>query len=292
MKRAAWMIALLTSLPLSLPRAAATGTAQPLFWTVQVGKGTAYLLGSIHVGTPDMYPLPAAIEKAFDDARALAVEADVASEAAGSMEFLQKAAYPPGETLKDHLSPQTWERVAAKLNESGLPVEMLTPLKPWAAAMMLINGEIAKLGVSAQNGVDRYFLDKARGKKPIVELEGVAQQIALFDSFSEKEQELFLLSTLEESDALSKSLDTLVTAWRRGDAKALEDTLSPLRNNPQFAGLYKRLLDDRNVAMAQKIAARLEAGENLFVVVGAGHLVGPGSVVDILKRRFTVRPGP
>jgi uncharacterized protein len=47
---------------------------------------------------------------------------------------------------------------------------------------------------------------------------------------------------------------------------------------------YKRLLDDRNIGMADKIAKMAQRGEKAFVVVGAGHLVGANSVVELLSQ--------
>ena len=53
----------------------------PLFaWRATSEAGEVVLFGSVHVGTPDMYPLPPAVEAAFKDAAALAVEADVANQ--------------------------------------------------------------------------------------------------------------------------------------------------------------------------------------------------------------------
>ena len=41
----------------------------------------------------------------------------------------------------------------------------------------------------------------------------------------------------------------------------------------------------RNVAMVEAIERFLAAGGRYFVVVGTGHLVGPDSVVAMMRRR-------
>src|SRR4051812_28830051 len=43
-----------------------TAPVRGLFWEVHGDKGTAYLLGSIHVANRSMYPLPQEIESAYD----------------------------------------------------------------------------------------------------------------------------------------------------------------------------------------------------------------------------------
>ncbi len=50
-----------------------------LMWKVTSGGATVYLVGSIHLADPSIYPLPAPVEKAFADAKVLAVEADVSN---------------------------------------------------------------------------------------------------------------------------------------------------------------------------------------------------------------------
>jgi uncharacterized protein YbaP (TraB family) len=46
-----------------------------LFWSVESGNAKVYLLGSMHAGTPDLYPLPAFIDEAYMASDALVVEA-------------------------------------------------------------------------------------------------------------------------------------------------------------------------------------------------------------------------
>src|SRR5436309_14767284 len=57
--------------------APAAATKRAMFWKVSSGANVAYLLGSIHLGSRDMYPLPKEIEDAFESSAALLVEADI-----------------------------------------------------------------------------------------------------------------------------------------------------------------------------------------------------------------------
>ena len=52
-----------------------------------------------------------------------------------------------------------------------------------------------------------------------------------------------------------------------------------------FPDLYRRLTIERNRAWVQQIDRMLESRDDYLVVVGAMHLVGPESVVDLLRRR-------
>ena len=67
-----------------------------------------------------------------------------------------------------------------------------------------------------------------------------------------------------------------------GDDAALAATIAPLRRDPAIG---KALLADRNARWASVIVRRMARPGRVFVAVGAGHLVGPGSVVELLRKR-------
>ncbi len=56
-----------------------------------------------------------------------------------------------------------------------------------------------------------------------------------------------------------------------------------LRLSCDYPKLYKKLLADRNEQWVKTLTKWLNDGEDVFVVVGAAHLVGKESVVQLLK---------
>jgi uncharacterized protein YbaP (TraB family) len=119
--------------------------------------------------------------------------------------------------------------------------------------------------------------------KPITGLETPAQQFAILGGLSLQDQKRFLLMTLEESEQDDARLDALLDAWRRGDAAALARTLSD--EFEDFPQLYRPLTEDRNRAWAAELKDLLDDRDDYLVVVGALHLVGRNSVVDLLRQR-------
>ena len=76
----------------------------------------------------------------------------------------------------------------------------------------------------------------------------------------------------------------LVAAWEAGDAEALAAIVASGLGASTV--MRRRLLTDRNARWLPQIEALLARdGEDALVVVGAGHLVGPGSVVEMLRAR-------
>src|SRR5262249_19301490 len=91
-------------------------------WKIQSKEDTVYLLGSIHYLKPKSYPLDAAIEGAFKDAKKVIFEIDLASAQGDEAQHtvLSKAAYGDGTTLQQHLSDTTYQLTAEKVKQLGL----------------------------------------------------------------------------------------------------------------------------------------------------------------------------
>jgi uncharacterized protein YbaP (TraB family) len=256
-------------------------------WKVQSKTGNAYIVGSIHAYKSELYPLPNKMEEAFDKSNALAVEVNInGANPESIMTMINGAFYKDKSTLEKHLSRETYEMATKKLQELGLPLEILQNTKPWFVALILTSMELQKLGLSPEYGIDNYFLKKAENKKRVVELESIDYQVNLLSGFSDADQELFLVSTLKDLDLLKKEINTILTAWNTGDTKTMESYVSKsLHDNPRMLPIYKKLVFDRNKNMASKIEGYLKTNEQYCVVVGAAHLVGKDGIIEILKKK-------
>src|SRR6185436_8621695 len=83
-------------------------TGKSFMWKVEAQDGSvAYLLGSLHVLTPEWYPLNATINKAFEGSKVLVEEVDIdeTSDPAQMMAALMKAMLTDGKTLDQVISP-------------------------------------------------------------------------------------------------------------------------------------------------------------------------------------------
>src|SRR5919106_2628752 len=97
-------------------------------WKVEAPNGnTAYLVGSIHVLTPDAYPLPAPIDKAFAESKTLVEEVDLdeMSDPMQMMAALSKAMLTGGQTLDQLISKETYAEVAKRAEAYGMPMMAL-----------------------------------------------------------------------------------------------------------------------------------------------------------------------
>jgi hypothetical protein len=173
-----------------------------------------------------------------------------------------------------------------------VPEAQTKMFKPWFVAMNMTLVELQKLGIDPQYGVDVHFLAEAKGKR-IIELEGAEAQIELLDGFTDKEQEEFLKYTLNENESIGKSINDMIAAWNAGDAGRIEEYLTEsTKDSPEMQTLYRKLFDDRNGKMADRIEAMLKTGNTYFVVVGAGHLVGKTGLIQLLGKTHPVEQMP
>jgi uncharacterized protein YbaP (TraB family) len=262
-------------------------------WEAKSDTATVYLLGSIHVATDRLYPLDEAIEAAFRGSDDLVVEVDLDKESPAQTQVLmmQRGAYGDGRTLETELPADVYALAAERFKNAGMPIGMFSKFKPWFAALTLTSLEVQRLGYDPKFGIDRHFLDLARGKIPVLELESFEEQIALIDGLSNLDQERFLVYTMEDLDTLSADMNGLFRSWRAGDAKAVEDILNrSVSDRPELAGMVRSFIDERNQRMLGKIIGYLESGNTYFVVVGAGHLVGDGGLIEQLRKKgYAVR---
>jgi uncharacterized protein YbaP (TraB family) len=288
-----WIAAVLVASAAGQCAAAQANT--PLLWEVTSKSTTVYLLGTIHVGSASMYPLPPAVESAYRRSQVLALEADPGDPTALMM-AMGTVMYQAPETLERNVPPALFQEVREALGAGGLPIELAQSMKPYMVSMTLTMMAAARLGFDVSLGVDLHLVNRARrdGKR-IVELESMAFQLAMLDGMPKDTQLAMLESTVRgiRSGSLKRDLETMIDAWRTGNPEKLDDAATrELRAMPTRASreLQDALFDRRNQAMADKIVQMLNGSEVVLVGVGAGHLTGGTGLVALLKGRgFAVR---
>jgi hypothetical protein len=254
-------------------------------WELHGKHNTVYLLGSIHVLRAQDYPLAPAVLKAYADSKSLLMEINLGDIDAADLqsEMLSSAMLPEGSNLAQILGPQRYAHAASLAHDVGVDLATFDQFAPWFAAEAISQLQLMELGFDAQSGVEMYFLERARNDgKSIAGLETVHDQIALFEGLAMNEQAEYLVSSLEQAHDLPKEVSDMVRAWQRGDTAWFESQMkTEFGRDP---ALYQSVLAARNRKWTPKIEALLNDDKNYLVIVGTGHLVGSGSVIDQLKK--------
>lgn len=254
-------------------------------WELHGKHNTVYLLGSIHVLRPADYPLDPAVLDAYKSAKSVIMEINLEDIDSASVqtEMLASATLPEGKTLPDILGDKRYARAAALADGLGVELSAFDQFAPWFVAEAISQIQLTQLGFEPKSGVDMYFMERARSDgKSVAGLETVHEQIALLADMPLDTQAQYLVSSLEEAHDLPKQVDEMVRAWQRGDTAWFESDLkSEFGRDPV---LYESLLAARNRKWIPKIEALLNDDKNYLVIVGTAHLVGRGSVIDLLKK--------
>jgi uncharacterized protein YbaP (TraB family) len=254
-------------------------------WELHGKHNTVYLMGSIHVLRLADYPLAPAMLEAYGNAKAMVMEVNLEEINSGEVqtEMLASAMLPENKTLPEILGKERYARADALAHEVGADLAMFDQFAPWFAAEAISQLQLSQLGFQPEAGVEMYFIERARNDgKTVTGLETVHDQIAVFESMSLDTQADYLLSSLEQAHDLPAEVDAMVRAWRNGDTQWFDRQMkSELGSDPR---LYQAVLGSRNRKWVPKIEALLNEDKNYLVIVGTGHLVGQGSVIELLSK--------
>lgn len=272
-----WMIVIL---------AAAAAWAQSSVWVVQGARSVVYLAGSCHVLRASDHPLPREFDLAYARARRIIFEVPP-----GDLEgpeymarLMAVALYKDGTTLKENLTPAVYAKAEKFCKDRNYPFEQYQLFRPWMLSMMLAIQELARIGVAADYGVDRFFYQKAvQDGKTIGGLETADEQLGFLTSMDTIMGNDQVSETIDDLSQLDAKIADILGAWRQGDEAAIHAfNLGELKNYPQ---LYSLLIVDRNKKWVKKIEGLIKGGQPAMVIVGVGHLAGAESVVDLLRKR-------
>jgi uncharacterized protein YbaP (TraB family) len=268
-------------------RDAAEGSAagpppSPLIYEIASADGTVegWLLGTIHAlpeGTAWRSP---AIERVVRSADLLVVEIAALDDSAALAQAFRELGTTPGLPPLDQRLPAAQRpQLATLLARGGMAAGDFTSTESWAAALML--ARIDADGDPA-NGVDLALIRTfPRGR--LRELEGVREQLSVFDRLGEAEQRALLAAVVAEAEDAPARAAALRKAWLQGDEAALAAaTQSGILAHP---ALREALLVARNRRWEAQIAAMLAASAKPLVAVGSAHLVGPEGLAALLAAR-------
>ncbi len=244
---------------------------------------TVDLFGSIHLAQEAMYPLPARVERAFEASDYLVVEVliDDNTEAEIATRALERGLLRRGESLWQHLRPDTAHAVRRALPELGLAPEQLAPFQPWLAAMTLQLQAATRAGFDPALGIDAHFTRKASGHKPILALETVEAQLELFTKMTAEDVDEVLRQSIDPK--ATKELGELAAEWSRGQTVRQEQAVQEMK--AEYPATYELLLRSRNLNMARQLADYLTQSGRYFVVVGSAHLVGEDGLPALLAQK-------
>src|SRR5262249_11862932 len=227
-------------LAIALPAAALAQEhyAHGLLWRVsREGVAPSYVFGTIHVPDPRVVDVPEAVERALARSRHLYIETVLGAREAAR--FFEAAQFEDGRRLEPLVGPEAYASVAAELRRRDVPEDVIARIKPWAA---LVNLTVAP-GDYAGGTLDQKIADAARARGArVLGLEGIEEQIAVFERIPLDTQVELLRHALAHRDELAAMIEPTIQAWLRRDLAGLHAVTDRIgARYPEMAAHYRIL---------------------------------------------------
>lgn len=250
--------------------------ANPFFYAIEKDGKTIHILGTVHLGI-EPTRLPPVVWDKLDKARAFAMETNIMDPA-----LLGAVMRDDGTTLDQELGPDYW----AKL-ETALGKDMAGNVKTLKASVVATL--LAVRGLPMTQPMDLALMQKAKSNGArIVFLEEAKLQQALLDKWMDARALKEMLDDLAGGEEKNKQM---LAAYTAGDEAAVEkltfdreEWKKTGRPEAEYDEMVNEMLLDRNaswIAELEKLAAEGDA----FVAVGAAHLYGKGSVLELFAAK-------
>lgn len=268
-----WFLVLLLISPL-------LSYAKSSVWLAEQGDKKVILAGSVHLLHPSQLPIPDEYLKAFAASERIVFEIDLAemnsmTAAAKMMQNFQLQ----GTTLDKTLKPAVWQKLKGLMQQHNVP----TTLVMFDAAFMSFSLPVLIWQQQGYgDGIDKILYDKAKQEgKTIVGLETFDQQLAALASLKEVDPNVLIEETIKSLTDPKLTISALIKQVYQGDTEAIDQQMDALRTK-EMEKFYQVLLVNRNKAWISQIDGYASDKIPTMVVVGAMHLVGDESVLNML----------
>ncbi len=268
-----------------------TSPSKTFLWRLSSASATVYLAGTVHVGKEEMYPLPDAFLKAYQASDSLLMEVnqeELLRLPTAVLKFMDRMYMPEFKGALELYSDHVLEKL--RVITASQDLSMFDAVQPWVVSLFLSMKAVSNQSYTVERGVDAWLLSQAQeDNKSVRSLETAEFQIQLMiDLFPRdvQEQVVAFEELIGKWDQTAGLLDNLLTAYRNGDVVGLESAFVAEFKQDQAAvsSAYQSVVVDRNHNMATVVKQILKENGVYFFAVGAGHLVGDQSVVDILRK--------
>ena len=266
---------------------ALAGGDKVLIWEASMpGRpGRAYLAGSIHVGKAEWYPLDQAYDRALDAASELWFEIYNPDPQEAARKTMLYGLFRPGTgSLSEVLGFADFQKVCAFYAKySMLKPEILDRFRPWLLSMQISQFYLRQHPeYSTGLGFETVFT-RHLGKRKPVSLESIDRQFRSMAAIPDAAAGRLLLDSIREFDQAGRDLERIERGLESGASHEIAMIANELAfRHPEF---HRAMFLDRNLGMTEKIFEALKTEKTVFVLVGAGHFAGKGSVLEMLQAK-------
>ncbi len=239
----------------------------PLLWRVEGANGPLYLFGTMHFGVTPA-DLPTVVVERMKSCDLFVIEAN--PNGADPVELADLMMLPDGPSLDEKLGEERWARLLELIDGEFEP-RVAKRLQPWVLEAVLI-----RRVVSNDASLESVLLSKAARREMSVQyLEDWRTQVEMLNDATGVDA---LAEIVDDPDGFASRMEQMTDDYLEGNVEALEGHIF----GPDYAP--DALFGERNETWLPRLEELAGRG-NVFVAVGAGHLIGEHSVVEMLRER-------
>jgi uncharacterized protein len=260
------------------------GRDRGFLWRISRGGRSSYLYGTLHIAQRVwMFPGPQ-LERAIAASDIVALELDMLDP-----DIQQRLAAAMASDAATPLPAALAARLRVQLDAACLAPAMMDALAPEVQLAALTTLAARGDGLDPAYAIDAFLAGHARALgKTVVSLESPEMQVALLkgDGAAAHEELEHALAQLESGRA-RPMLVHIAQVWDQGrfDELARYAQWCECAETAADRAQLRRLLDDRNPSLADRIDAYHASGKSVLAAVGALHLVGPQGLPALLAGR-------
>ena len=254
-------------------------------WRMSKGGRTSYLYGTIHAARQEwMFPGPTIVE-ALRASDILALELDVLDPDI-QKRLLASIGSRRGDALPAPLAQRLDRKKAAECVDAASWSRFSAEFQIASLTMLAARRD----GFDPSYAIDLVLAGLARNlDKPVASLETPEAQMQALQMPTRAETLAFVRDSLDELDSgrARPLLARMAKIWVDADYAQLsryETWCRCLRTKSERAAM-KRLLDERNPALADAIDKLHAGGQQVFAAIGSLHMTGPQGLPALMKQR-------
>lgn len=251
---------------------------KPLLWSATKDGHTIYFLGTIHMGVDAEARLPQIVFDKLDSAPAFAMETDISDPSVA-----KAGDRDAGGSLHEDLGSDYYAKLETQITPNM--AKAIDGKKALVATTLL-----SLKGLPTTPPMDRVLLGHALDHhEKIIYLEPAKLQVEVLEKYMTVRELKMMLDHPERGPvALKKSLDGYLagdeTAFLAVADEEKAEALADGYTEAEYTDAQEALIYRRNASWIDRIEQLAKEGGG-FVAVGAMHLVGPRSVLDLLSQR-------
>jgi uncharacterized protein YbaP (TraB family) len=259
-----------------------------LLWEIS-GNGIdtpSHLFGTFHLMCKEDIHFSDNLKTAIKNADEVYFEMDLDDPAntLGAMFYMNMK---DGKKLKDLYTEAEYKRIISFFKDSmQLPDMLLQRMKPTFLEAFLYP---KMMPCKTMSGVEEELMKIAKAdKKEIKGFETIAFQASVFDSIPYDVQAKSLLKTIDSLPLYRLNFDTMLNVYKSQQVSKIEKLFngSDLTQEENL----DVMLYNRNKNWVNQLKKILKK-DNIFMAVGAGHLVGKQGLIELLRKEgYTVKP--